>query len=108
MHAPAGMGERSRHDDLVVEAACGNDQEKGADSKKSEAVKPKMSNASAAEDHAASDVDEVARRDEVADDVEDFGHGFARENVAGEEDAGQDGQKGQLHGFRLGVGPTGN
>src|SRR5215475_6939022 len=63
-----------------------------------------MADASAAQNHSASDIDKVAGGHEVADRVESLGHGFAREDVTGEKNTGQDGEEGQLHGFGLSVG----
>ena len=67
-----------------------------------------MSKASAAQDDAAGDVDVIAGGNEVADDVKNSGHGFTRKDVAGEEDAGKEGEKGELNGFGLRVGLAGN
>ena len=58
---------RSGHDDFVLEASRGNDQQKAADSKKGEAIGPEMHDAGAAQNHAAGDVDEIGGRNEVAD-----------------------------------------
>src|SRR5262249_32090662 len=94
---------RSSHDDLVVETARSNNEKEGANGKERKAIQPKMAYAGAAQNHSTRDVDEIAGRDEVADDVEYFGHSFTRENIAGKKDAGQDRQKGELHGFGLRV-----
>src|SRR3981189_1320955 len=51
---------------------------------------------------------EIAGGNEVADDVEESRHGLARENVAGEKDAGKKGQKGELDGFGLRLGFAGD
>src|SRR2546427_12306114 len=67
-----------------------------------------MRKAGAAQDDAAGDVDVIAGGNEIADDVEDDGHGLARKNVTGEEDAGEKGEKGKLDGFGLGVGFAGD
>ena len=98
----------SRHDDFVLEAAGGNDQENGADREEGEAVGPEMLDAGAAKDDAARDIDEIRGRDEIADRFEEGWHGFARENITGEENTGQNWQESELHGFRLGVGFAGN
>src|SRR5450432_4818258 len=81
----------SGHDDFVLEAAGGQDQEDGAHGEEGEGVDPEVLNSGAAEDDAAGDVDEIAGGDEIAEDAEEYGHGFAREDVAGKENAGQDG-----------------
>src|SRR5262249_2907597 len=67
-----------------------------------------MMQAGPAQNDAAGDVDEIGGGHKVADDVENPGHGFARENIAGEEDAGQDGEESELHGFLMGVGFAGD
>src|SRR6267142_1754282 len=67
-----------------------------------------MRKASAAQDDAAGDVDVIAGGNEIADDVEDDGHGLARKNVTGEEDAGEKGEKSKLEGLGLGVGFAGD
>src|SRR5467141_1652814 len=67
-----------------------------------------MREAGAAQDDAAGDVDVIAGGNEIADDVENGGHGFSRKDVAGEEDAGKEGEKGELNGFGLRVGLAGN
>src|SRR5260370_34116658 len=97
-------GEGSRHDDFLLEAAGGDEQKNGAHRVEGQAVEPEMRKAGAAQDDAAGDVDVIARGNEIADDVEDGGHGLAREDVAGEEDAGEKGQEGQLDGLGLPVG----
>lgn len=97
------VGKSSGHDDFFSEAAGSEDQKNSADDKESEAVGPEMLDACATKDDAAGDVDEVGGGDEVADGVEEGGHGLAGENVAGEKDAGKNGQKSELHGFRLGI-----
>src|SRR5712692_10767206 len=67
-----------------------------------------MRKAGAAQDDAAGDVDVIAGGNEIADDVEDRGHGLAREDVAGKEDAGEKGEEGELDGLGLGVGFAGD
>ena len=67
-----------------------------------------MLNSGAAQNNSAGDVDEIAGGDEIAYDAKKDGHGFAREDIAGKENAGQDGNEGQLHGFALRAGFTGN
>src|SRR6202171_6762311 len=67
-----------------------------------------MRKAGAAQDDAAGDVDVIAGGNEIADDVENSGHGLARKDVAGEEDAGEKREKGELDGFGLGVGFAGD
>jgi len=59
-----------------------NKKKDGANGIESEAIEPKMGKAGAAQDDAAGDVDVVARGNEIADDVEDHGHGFSREDVS--------------------------
>src|SRR4030095_12412817 len=100
--------EGSGQNDFVVKTSRGDDQKKRANGKQSEAVKSEMTNAAPAQNYAARDVDKVAGGNEVADNVKDFGHSFAREDIAGEKDAGQDSQKGQRHGLRLRIGLAGN
>src|ERR1700730_1721258 len=67
-----------------------------------------MREAGAAQDDAAGDVDVIAGGNEIADDVEDDGHGLARKDVTGEEDAGEKGEEGELDGLGLGVGFAGD
>src|ERR1700680_4135638 len=67
-----------------------------------------MLNSGAAQNNSAGDVDEIAGRNEIADDAKKDGHGLAREDIAGKENAGQDGNKRELHGFALRAGFTGN
>src|SRR5260370_40693133 len=100
--------ENSRSDDFFLEAAGGDDQENRADREEGEAVGPELGDARSTEDDAASDVDEIACGDEIADDVKKGGHGLAREDVAREENAGEKGQEAELDGFRLRVGLAGN
>src|SRR5882762_10513941 len=67
-----------------------------------------MREASAAQDDAARDVDVITGGNKVAEDEEEFRHGFARENVAGKENAREESEEGKLNGFRLGIGFTGD
>src|SRR5713226_9671636 len=67
-----------------------------------------MREAGAAQNDAAGDIDVIAGGNEIADDVEDGRHRLAREDVAGEEDAGEKGEEGQLDGLGLGVGFAGD
>src|SRR6202022_2676177 len=60
-----------------------------------------MLNSRAAQDDPAGDVDEIAGGNQVTDGAEKPRHGFSRENIAGEKNAGQNGKKCQLHGFAL-------
>src|ERR1700730_687774 len=60
------------------------------------------------ENDAASDVDEVAGRDEITDGFEQEGHGLPRKDVAREKYARENGEKGELHGLSLRVGFAGN
>src|SRR6266852_5557770 len=57
----------------------------------------------ATENYATRDVDEISSGNDVADGLEEGRHGFARENITGEENAGENGQKSELHRFRLGI-----
>ena len=57
-----------------------------------------MRKAGATQDDPAGDVDVIAGGNEIADDVEDRGHGLARKDVAGEKDAGEKGEEGELDG----------
>src|SRR5258708_4295066 len=67
-----------------------------------------MNHSRAAKDDSAGDVDEVGRGNKIAKSVEERRHGFAREDVAGEEDAWKNGQKRELHGFPLRIGLAGD
>jgi flavin reductase ActVB len=96
------------HDDFVLEAAGGDDQKNRTDEEEGQTVSPEMSDARAPEDDAAGNVDVIARGNEIADDVEESGHGLAGENVAGKEDAGKKSQEGKLDGLGLGVGFAGD
>src|ERR1700730_1666598 len=98
----------SGHDDFVLETAGRYDQQKCAHGKKCQTVGPQVLNAGAAKNDSAGDVDEITGGNEIADDPKKDGHGLAGENVAGKENAGQDGDKRELHGFALGAGPAGN
>ena len=89
LRRPAEQSVVSRHDDFVLEAAGGDDQENGADREEGEAVGPEMLDACAAKDDAARDIDEIGGRDEVADRFEEGWHSFARENITGEENTRQ-------------------
>lgn len=91
-----------------MEAASGNDEEKCAHKAEDEAIGPEMGPGGATENDAASNVDEVGGGNKVAEGVEEFGHGFAREDVAREKDAGENGEEGELHGVGLGSGFAGN
>src|SRR5215470_949116 len=91
----------SGDDDFVVEAASRDDQEDRANDAKCEAVLPEMSDACAAEDDAACDVDVVGRRDQIAERIQESGNCFARKNVPREKDAREDREKSELHSFGL-------
>ena len=67
-----------------------------------------MRKSGTAQDDAARYVDVIAGGDKVADDVEKCGHGFARENVPGKENAREKGEKSELNGFGLRIGFTGD
>src|SRR5258708_40025368 len=67
-----------------------------------------MRKSGAAQDDAARDVDVIAGGNKVAEDEEEFRHGFARENVAGKENAGEESEEGKLNGLRLRIGFTGD
>ena len=94
---------RSGHDDFVLEATRGDDEQKAAHSEEGERIRPEMDDTGAAQNHAACDVDEIAGGNEIAERVEKLGHGLARENISGKKDAWQNGEKRELHGFGLGV-----
>src|SRR5260370_20692023 len=79
----------SGHDDFVLEAAGGNDQQNSADHHKGEPVSPEMLDGCAPENYAARDIDEIGGGNHVTDGLEDVPHGFARVYIAGEENAGQ-------------------
>src|SRR5882762_7335410 len=93
---------------FLLESASCDDQEEGAHGEKGEGIDPQMREASAAQDDAARDVDVIAGGNKVAEDEEEFRHGFARENVAGKENAGEESEEGKLNGFRLRIGFTGH
>src|SRR5260370_15913252 len=67
-----------------------------------------MRTGGAAQGGAGSDVDVIAGGNEIADDVEDDRHGLARKDVEREENAGQEGEKGELDGVGLRVGCAGD
>src|SRR3982074_541406 len=67
-----------------------------------------MRETGATENNSARDVDVIAGRDEVADDVKKLRHGFAGKNVARKENAGKKSEEGELNGFGLRVGFAGN
>src|SRR5258707_11882992 len=67
-----------------------------------------MNHSRAAKDDSAGDVDEVGGGNKIAKSVEERRHGFAREDVAGEEDAWKNSQKRELHGFPLRIGLAGD
>src|SRR6266850_585238 len=96
------------HDHFLLESASCDDQEKGAHGEKGEGIDPQMREASAAQYDAACDVDVITGGNKVAEDEEEFRHGFARENVAGKENAGEESEEGKLNGFRLRIGFTGD
>src|SRR3984893_18578469 len=98
----------SRRDDLVLEAAGGNDQKGSADGEQREGIGPQAPDAGAPEDDAARDVDEIRGRNEVAERAKNGRHGFARKNVAREKDARENGQKRELHGLGLRGGLAGD
>src|SRR5256885_26147 len=100
--------ERLRHDDFVVEAASCDGQEQAAKDAEGEAVLPKMSDAGAAKNDSARDVDVIRCGNQVAERVQKSRDGFAWEDVAREKDAGQNGEKSELHCFGLGRGFAGN
>src|SRR5690348_4595734 len=62
----------------------------------------------AAQNDAASDVDVIACRNEIAEDVKEFRHCLPRKDVAGKENAGKKGEECELYGFGLGIGLAGN
>src|SRR6266481_2242001 len=98
----------SGHDHFLLESASCDDQEEGAHGEKCEGVDPQMREASAAQYDAARDVDVIAGGNKVAEDEEEFRHGFARENVARKENAGEESEEGELNGFGLRIGFTGD
>src|SRR5580693_1960882 len=95
------MRRNSGHDDFVAEAPRGDDQQQRADDAKSESVAPEMLYARAPENDAACDVDEVSRRNQVAERVENCRYGFPRKDIARKKHARQNRQERELHGFRL-------
>src|SRR4029077_12562892 len=98
------LSDGSRHDEVVLEAAGGDEKKDGAHGVKRQAVEPEMRKPRAAQDDAAGDVDVIACGNEITDDVEDEGHGLARENIAGEKDAGEKSEESELDGLRLRIG----
>ena len=60
-----------------------------------------MLDAGSAEDDATRDVDVIRGGNEIADGIEKGGHGLTRENISREENAGENGQKSELHGLGL-------
>ena len=98
----------SRHDDFIVEAPGGDDEQERAHRKERQRIGPQVRQTGAAKNDAAGDVDEVRGRNKKAQSIEKLGHGFAREDVSREKDAGENGQKRQLHGVRLGSSFAGN
>src|ERR1700751_5052174 len=101
-------GPESRHDDFVLEAAGGDDQEQRTHGEKGGGVDPEMHPACTAKNNAAGDVDEISGGHEVAENIKELGHGFAGEYVAREKDTGKNRQESKLHGFGLGIGFAGN
>src|ERR1700730_4331304 len=67
-----------------------------------------MLNSGAAQNDSAGDVDEITCGNEITDGAEEPGHGFARENITGEKNTGQNGKESELHGFALCPGFTGD
>src|SRR6266576_1863991 len=67
-----------------------------------------MNQAGAAENDPARDIDEVRRRHEIADGIEDRGYGFARKKVAGKENARNKGEESKVHGHGMGTGLAGD
>jgi len=61
-----------------------------------------MSNASAAKNDSARDVDVIRGGNQVAERIQKGRDGFAREDVAREKNAGENGEKRELHCFGLG------
>src|SRR5690348_3287098 len=62
----------------------------------------------AAQNDAASDVDVIACRNEIAEDVKEFRHCLARKDVTGKKNAGEKREERELYGFGLGIGLAGN
>src|SRR5882724_5050494 len=60
-----------------------------------------MSDAGAAKNDSARDVDVIRCGNQIADRVQERGNGFARKDVAREKDAGENGKERELHGFGL-------
>ena len=80
----------------------------GAHGEERQGVDPQMLDSGAAQDDAASDIDEIAGGHEVAEDAEEQRHGFAREDITGKKNAGEDGDESELHGFALRAGFAGD
>src|SRR5437899_8421907 len=98
----------SRHDDFVLKAAGGDDQEHRTHEEERHGVDPEMHPAGAAENDAAGDVDEISGGHEVAENIEKLGHRFTGEDISREKDAGKNGEESELHRFGLRIGFTGN
>src|SRR5256885_7838696 len=93
--------ERLRHDDFVVEAASCDGQEQAAKDAEGEAILPKMSDAGAAKNDSARDVDVIRSGNQIAERVQKSRDGFAREDVPRKKYAGENREKRELHCFRL-------
>src|SRR5947209_7411845 len=93
---------------FVLETARGDDQQQGADGAKSQCVQPKVTQRRAAKNDSSSDVDEIGRRDHVADGAKYRWDRFARKNVTGEKHTRQNRKESQLHGLRLRCSFAGN
>src|SRR2546423_1972139 len=104
MSVRRGLG----HDDFVLEAAGSDEEQDGPYGKQRQGVDPKVRQPRSTQNNAARDVDVIARRNEIADDVEDRWHGFAREDIAGEKYARQKSEESELDRFRLRVGFAGH
>src|SRR5579863_6622760 len=91
----------SGHDDFLLKAPRGDYQQKRAHGEERQPVQPQVSDAGTAQNHSARDIDEIARRNEITDHIEEFGHGLPRKNVTRKKNTWQDRQKRQLHGLRL-------
>src|SRR5215472_7144111 len=92
---------RLRHNHFVAEASRRDGQQGGPENAKRQAVRPKMNQARAAQDDAARDVDEIGRGNEIAEGIKHRRYRLAGKDIAREKDAGKNGKKRQLHGFRL-------
>ena len=93
---------------LFNEGVGGEEDGGGAHEGEDEGVDPEVGEAGAAEDDASDDADVVGGGDDGADSSEEGGHGGDLEDVAGEEDGGEDGAHGELKGFGLGGGAGGD